>query len=155
MPPATATPWCWTSAIPRLPCCGRRRLSISLAISSNYMTRPIPAPVLLPRQPSPPALLLPRRLLRPRRRSNRSGTDDRLLSSVNQPGLAVQFPQGGFAMKALAVVLPLALAASAFGQAAHRNFGSVVFPGSTAGTSPGITRSFGSVVLPGGAPIQP
>jgi hypothetical protein len=58
-------------------------------------------------------------------------------------------------MKALAVVLPLALATSVFGQAAHHNFGSVVFPGGTAGTSPGITRSFGSVVLPGGSPMQP
>ena len=58
-------------------------------------------------------------------------------------------------MKVLAIVVPLALAASAFGQAAHRNFGSVVFPGSTAGASPGITRSFGSVVLPGGALVQP
>src|ERR1039458_1192778 len=166
MPPATATPWCWTSAIPRLPCCGRRRLSISLAISSNYTTRPIPAPVLRPRQPRPPALLLPRRLLRPRRRSNPPGTDKtdmdfrRSLPEIRcqsclSPGLAVQFRQGGFAMRVLAVVLPLALATGAFGQAAHRNFGSVVFPGSTAGTSPGITRSFGSVVLPGGAPIQP
>jgi hypothetical protein len=58
-------------------------------------------------------------------------------------------------MKALAVVLPLALASGVFGQAIHRNFGSVVFPGGTAGTSPGVTRSFGSVVLPGGAPMQP
>jgi hypothetical protein len=58
-------------------------------------------------------------------------------------------------MKALAVVLPLALATGVFGQAVHRNFGSVIFPGGTAGTSPGITRSFGSVVFPGGAPMQP
>ena len=58
-------------------------------------------------------------------------------------------------MKALAVILPLALATSVFGQAAHRNFGSVVFPGGTAGTSSGITRNFGSVVLPGGAQIRP
>src|ERR1019366_4830250 len=76
------------------------------------------------------------------------------LSPGLAPGLAVQFPQGGFAMKALAVVLPLALATSVFGQAAHRNFGSVVFPGGTAGTSPGITRSFGSAVLPGGAQMH-
>jgi hypothetical protein len=58
-------------------------------------------------------------------------------------------------MKALAVVLPLALATTVFGQAVNRNFGSVVFPGGTAGTSPGITRGFGSVVFPGGAPMQP
>ena len=58
-------------------------------------------------------------------------------------------------MKALAVVLPLALATSVFGQAVHRNFGSVVFPGGTAATSPSITRSFGSVVFPGGTQMQP
>ena len=58
-------------------------------------------------------------------------------------------------MKALAVLLPLAVATSVFGQAVHRNFGSVVFPGGTAGTSPGITRSFGNVVFPGGAQTQP
>ena len=58
-------------------------------------------------------------------------------------------------MKVLAAILPLALAAGMFGQAVHRNFGSVVFPGGTAGTSPGITRGFGSVVFPGGAPMQP
>ena len=57
-------------------------------------------------------------------------------------------------MKALAVILPLALATSVFGQAAHRNFGSGVFPGGTVGTSPGITRSFGSVVLPSGAQMH-
>src|SRR5450755_3572304 len=87
------------------------------------------------------------------------------LSPVWRPGgvppppgplhLAVQFRPGGFAMKALAVILPLALATSVFGQTVHRNFGSVVFPGGTAGTSPGITRSFGSMVLPGGAPMRP
>jgi hypothetical protein len=58
-------------------------------------------------------------------------------------------------MKALAVVLPLAFVTSVFGQAVHRNFGSVVFPGGTAGTSPGITRGFGSVVFPGASPMQP
>ena len=57
-------------------------------------------------------------------------------------------------MKALAVVLPLALASAVFGQAVHHNFGSAVFPGGTAATSPGITRGFGSVVFPGGAPVQ-
>jgi hypothetical protein len=58
-------------------------------------------------------------------------------------------------MKALAVVLTLALATSVFGQAVHRSFGSVVFPGGTANTSPSITRSFGSVVFPGGMRTQP
>jgi hypothetical protein len=58
-------------------------------------------------------------------------------------------------MKALAVILPLALATSVFGQAVQRNFGSVVFPGGTASTSPSITRSFGSVVFPGGMRAQP
>jgi hypothetical protein len=57
-------------------------------------------------------------------------------------------------MRALAVVLPLSLATSVFGQAAHRNFGSVVFPGGTAATTPGITRNFGSVVFPGGTQTQ-
>src|ERR1017187_2906270 len=83
--------------------------------------------------------------------------------SCLSPGLAVQFPQGGFAMKALAVVLPLALATGVFGQSVYRNFGSVVFPGGTARTSPGITRSFGNVAFPagtqmhhvyGGAPVR-
>ncbi|MGD0771531.1 MAG: hypothetical protein ABSC05_01790 [Candidatus Solibacter sp.] len=58
-------------------------------------------------------------------------------------------------MKALAVVLPLALAAGVFGQTAHRGFGSAVFPGGTSGTSPGITRSFGSAVFPGGTLSAP
>jgi hypothetical protein len=58
-------------------------------------------------------------------------------------------------MKALAVVLPLALATSVFGQAVHRSFGSVVFPGGTSSTSPSITRNFGNVVFPGGAQTQP
>ena len=58
-------------------------------------------------------------------------------------------------MKALAVVVPLALATSVFGQGVHRNFGGVIFPGGTTATSPGITRGFGSVVFPGGAPMQP
>ena len=58
-------------------------------------------------------------------------------------------------MKALAVVLSLALATSVFGQAVHRSFGSVVFPGGTSSTSPGITRNFGSVVFPGGTQTQP
>jgi hypothetical protein len=58
-------------------------------------------------------------------------------------------------MKALAVVLSLALATSVFGQAVHRSFGSVVFPGGTSSTNPGITRNFGSVVFPGGMQTQP
>ena len=58
-------------------------------------------------------------------------------------------------MKTLATIIPLALATGLFGQAVYRNFGSVVFPGGTAGTSPGITRGFGSVVFPGGAPMRP
>lgn len=58
-------------------------------------------------------------------------------------------------MKALAVVLPLALAVGMFGQTAHRGFGSVVFPGGTSGTSPGTTRSFGSSVFPGGTTLVP
>jgi hypothetical protein len=38
-------------------------------------------------------------------------------------------------MKTLATIIPLALATGLFGQAVYRNFGSVVFPGGTAGTS--------------------
>jgi len=58
-------------------------------------------------------------------------------------------------MRALAVVLSLTLATSVFGQAVHRNFGSVVFPGGTTSPSTGITRNFGSVVFPGGTQSQP
>ena len=58
-------------------------------------------------------------------------------------------------MKALAVVLPLALAGSVFSQAVHRGFGSVVFPGGTSSTSSGITRTFGSAVFPGGTQTSP
>ena len=58
-------------------------------------------------------------------------------------------------MKALAVILPLALAGSVFGQAVHRSFGSVVFPGGTSSTSPGVTRNFGSAVFPGGTLTAP
>jgi len=53
-------------------------------------------------------------------------------------------------LKPLAFVLSLALTTSVFGQAVHRSFGSVVFPGGTSSTSSGITRNFGSVVFPGG-----
>jgi hypothetical protein len=42
-----------------------------------------------------------------------------------------------------------------FGQAITRSFGSVVFPGGTAATSPNISRNFGSVVFPGGSPTTP
>jgi hypothetical protein len=58
-------------------------------------------------------------------------------------------------MRALAVVLSLTFATSVFGQAVHRNFGSVVFPGGTTSPSTGITRNFGSVVFPGGTQSQP
>ncbi len=56
-------------------------------------------------------------------------------------------------MKALAVVLSLALAGTVCGQGVQRGFGSVVFPGGTSGG--GVTRNFGSVVFPGGAQMQP
>ncbi len=55
-------------------------------------------------------------------------------------------------MKALAVVFSLAFTTSVFAQTS-RNFGSVVFPGGTSLTTPGITRNFGSTVFPGGAPV--
>jgi len=58
-------------------------------------------------------------------------------------------------MKALAVVLSVALAGSVFGQAVQRSFGSVVFPGGTSANSPGVTRNFGSVVFPGGIQTTP
>jgi hypothetical protein len=58
-------------------------------------------------------------------------------------------------MKALAVVLSLALAGSVFGQAVSRGFGSVVFPGGASSGASGVTRSFGSVVFPGGMQSQP
>jgi len=55
-------------------------------------------------------------------------------------------------MKALAVVFSLALTSSVFAQTT-RTFGSVVFPGGTATTTPGVTRNFGSVVFPGGSSV--
>jgi len=58
-------------------------------------------------------------------------------------------------MRVLAAVLSLTFATSVFGQAVHRNFGSVVFPGGTTSPSTGITRNFGSVVFPGGTQTQP
>jgi len=58
-------------------------------------------------------------------------------------------------MKILPVVFSLAMAGGVHGQAVHRSFGSVVFPGGTSGTSPNITRNFGSVVFPGGMQTAP
>lgn len=58
-------------------------------------------------------------------------------------------------MKAQAVILSLALATTVFGQAVHRNFGSVVFPGGASNPSTGVTRNFGSVVFPGGMQTTP
>jgi hypothetical protein len=54
-------------------------------------------------------------------------------------------------MKTLAVVFSLALATGAFAQT--RSFGSVVFPGGTSSTTPGISRNFGSAVFPGGSSV--
>src|SRR5512140_1193340 len=58
-------------------------------------------------------------------------------------------------MKVLSVVFALAMASGVYGQAVHRSFGSVVFPGGTSSTSPNITRNFGSVVFPGGMQTTP
>ena len=58
-------------------------------------------------------------------------------------------------MKVLSVVLALAMASGVYGQAVHRSFGSVVFPGGTSSTSPNISRNFGSVVFPGGMQTTP
>jgi hypothetical protein len=57
-------------------------------------------------------------------------------------------------MKALAVVVSLALGTSVFGQV-HRSFGSVVFPGGSTNPSAGIVRNFGSAVFPGAAQVPP
>ena len=58
-------------------------------------------------------------------------------------------------MKTIVVVFSLAVTPvvtpSVFAQT--RSFGSVVFPGGTSSTTPGITRNFGSVVFPGGASV--
>jgi hypothetical protein len=57
-------------------------------------------------------------------------------------------------MKAAAGVTAfLSLAAGLSAQLVTRNFGSVVFPGGTSATSPGVTRNFGSVVFPGSANV--
>src|SRR3954454_15900274 len=59
-------------------------------------------------------------------------------------------------MKSRAVVFSLAVAGVAVtGISAQttRSFGSVVFPGGTSSTTPGISRNFGSVVFPGGAAV--
>src|SRR5436190_11951170 len=53
------------------------------------------------------------------------------------------------------VFVAMLLANFAFAQQITRSFGSVVFPGGTAATSPNISRSFGSVVFPGGSPTSP
>lgn len=58
-------------------------------------------------------------------------------------------------MKALVVILSLGWVSSVSGQAVHRSFGSVVFPGGTSSTSPSVSRNFGSVVFPGGVQTQP
>src|SRR3954454_20690513 len=58
-------------------------------------------------------------------------------------------------MKVLSVVFTLAMASGVYGQAVHRSFGSVVFPGGTSSTSPNISRNFGSVVFPGGMQTTP
>lgn len=57
-------------------------------------------------------------------------------------------------MRLLAVVLPLVLSTSVFGQL-HRTFGSVVFPGGATNPGVGVFRNFGSTVFPGGAPVPP
>ncbi len=57
-------------------------------------------------------------------------------------------------MRALAVVLPLALSTGVFGQV-HRSFGSVVFPGGATNPAAGVVRNFGSTVFPGGSQVAP
>jgi len=58
-------------------------------------------------------------------------------------------------MKLMSVVLALAASASVHGQAVHRSFGSVVFPGGATSVFPPVVRNFGSVVFPGGTPTAP
>ncbi|MEO8370051.1 MAG: hypothetical protein ABI806_12695 [Candidatus Solibacter sp.] len=58
-------------------------------------------------------------------------------------------------MKILAVVSAATMVSGMYGQAVHRSFGSVVFPGGTSGTSSNVTRNFGSVVFPGGMQTAP
>ena len=57
-------------------------------------------------------------------------------------------------MRAIAVVVSLALGTSVFGQV-QRSFGSVVFPGGTTSPSAGVVRNFGSTVFPGGSQVAP
>ncbi len=57
--------------------------------------------------------------------------------------------------RACVICLAALLPAGAFAQNVTRSFGSVVFPGGTAGTTPGVSRNFGSVVFPGGSPTTP
>ena len=47
----------------------------------------------------------------------------------------------------------LLVTAGAFAQTTTRSFGSVVFPGGTSATTPGVTRNFGSVVFPGSSNV--
>jgi|SRR5215471_9874671 len=56
-------------------------------------------------------------------------------------------------MKSIAGLLAILFTATGWAQV--RSFGSVVFPGGTAATTPGVTRNFGSVVFPGGVNMQP
>jgi len=59
-------------------------------------------------------------------------------------------------MKPVAVCFALlCLAGAVSAQVITRSFGSVVFPGGTSATTPGVTRNFGSVVFPGGAAVPP
>jgi len=58
-------------------------------------------------------------------------------------------------MKARLIAISLAAVGSLYGQAVHRSFGSVVFPGGTSSTNPNISRNFGSVVFPGGTQTAP
>jgi hypothetical protein len=52
---------------------------------------------------------------------------------------------------ALGISAVVFLAVGVSAQTITHSFGSVVFPGGTAATTPGVTRNFGSVVFPGGA----
>ena len=45
------------------------------------------------------------------------------------------------------------LTIGALAQTTTRSFGSVVFPGGTSATTPGVSRNFGSVVFPGGSNV--
>jgi len=56
-------------------------------------------------------------------------------------------------MKTLAGFCALLLPATGVFAQTARRFGSVVFPGGTSTTTPGVTRNFGSVVFPGSASV--